>query len=598
LSLIEELKRRNVFKVAIAYIVMAWLVLQVADVILNNIAAPGWIFKVLMLFLAIGLPFAVFFAWAFELTPEGLKREHEVDRARSITTKTGRKLNLLITSVLVLALGYFAYDKFVLSADRDAALIEATLQTVSEQTATEKVSAESDKSIAVLPFVNMSEDTSNEYFSDGISEELLNLLAKIPELRVIGRTSSFQFKDKNEDLRVIGEMLGVANILEGSVRKSGNTVRVTAQLINAENGAHLWSDTYDRNLDDVFKVQDEIAEAVVSVLKVKLLGEALPKRATPQLNEAYDLYLKGRYFYTRLGAEYLVTAQQFFEQAVEADPELALAWDGLAAAYIRQILNGQLPPDDGMALTWNALDRAVALDATLSVTHYRIGFIRMIFDWDWPGANTAFTKALAIDPNFPDALSGEGLLSILLGQKKDAIDYAQRGLQADPLRSSSYHNLGFINYQAGNYPAASAGFRNALELSDGSYTRGNYYLSLVLLAQGKLDEALAECQKETGEQWRLAGLSVIHHAMGRNSESRAALEEMSEKFGDKAAYVIASAYAFRDEIEAAFEWLDRAYAQHDPLLAWMKLDPLLKNLEGDPRLDAMLQKMNLGGLDE
>jgi len=281
LSLIEELKRRNVFKVAIAYIVMAWLVLQVADVILNNIAAPGWIFKVLMLFLAIGLPFAVFFAWAFELTPEGLKREHEVDRTRSITPDTGRKLNLLITTVLVLALGYFAYDKFVLSANRDAALIEATMQTISEQTATEKVPAQSDKSIAVLPFVNMSEEASNEYFSDGISEELLNLLAKIPEIRVIGRTSSFQFKDKNEDLRVIGEMLGVANILEGSVRKSGNTVRVTAQLINAEDGAHLWSDTYDRNLDDVFKVQDEIAEAVVSVLKVKLLGEALPKRATP-----------------------------------------------------------------------------------------------------------------------------------------------------------------------------------------------------------------------------------------------------------------------------------------------------------------------------
>jgi len=189
-------------------------------------------------------------------------------------------------------------------------------------------------------------------------------------------------------------------------------------------------------------------------------------------------------------------------------------------------------------------------------------------------------------------------LKILLGHKKDAIDYAQRGLRADPLKSSAYHNIGFINYQAGDYPVASAGFRNALELSDGSYTRGNYYLSLVLLAQGKSDEALAECRKETGEQWRLAGLSVINHAMGRDTESHAALEEMSEKFGDKAAYIIASAHAFRGEIEAAFQWLDRAYAQHDPLLAWMKLDPLLENLEGDPRLDAMLQKMNLGGSAE
>jgi TolB-like protein len=269
LSLFNELKRRNVFKVAIAYIVVAWLVLQVADVVLNNITAPGWVFKVLMLFLAIGFPFAAIFAWAFEMTPEGLKRESEVDRSQSITPQTGKKLNMMITGVLVLALGYFAYDKFVVSGQRDAALVEATTQAVTEQVATEQLATtpeavkETNKSIAVLPFVNMSDDASNEYFSDGLSEELLNLLAKIPELKVASRSSAFQFKGEKFDLKVVAQKLDVAHVLEGSVRKAGNQVRITAQLIKAEDGYHMWSETYDRSLDNIFAIQDEISAAVV-----------------------------------------------------------------------------------------------------------------------------------------------------------------------------------------------------------------------------------------------------------------------------------------------------------------------------------------------
>ncbi len=293
MSLFNELKRRNVFKVAIAYIVVAWLVMQVADVVVNNIEAPGWVFQVLLLFLALGLPFAIIFAWAFEMTPDGLKREHEVDRSQSITGDTGRKLDFTIIGVLVLALGYFAWDKFVLSVDREAALVEAARQEVSAQVASEEAekpqTTESGQSIAVLPFVNMSSDTEQEYFSDGLSEELLNLLAKIPELRVTSRSSAFSYKGKDFKIADVGRELGVAHVLEGSVRKAGNQVRITAQLIEVENDTHLWSETYDRSLDNIFAIQDEISSAVVDPLKITLLGETpVVTETDPRWNTLLD----------------------------------------------------------------------------------------------------------------------------------------------------------------------------------------------------------------------------------------------------------------------------------------------------------------------
>ncbi len=252
MQLFKELQRRNVFRVAIGYIVSSWLLAQVADLVLENIGAPDWVMQTILLILALGFPVVVFFSWAYEVTPDGIKRETEADSSQSITHVTGRKLDRAITAMLIVALGYFAYDKFVLSAAREAALVEATSQAVTEQAPVEpEVVTNTEKSIAVLPFVNMSSDPEQEYFSDGLSEEILNLLAKIGDLKVIGRTSSFVFKGKNEDLREIGKALGVTTVLEGSVRKSGDRVRITAQLINVSDGSHLWSDTYDRTMTDI-----------------------------------------------------------------------------------------------------------------------------------------------------------------------------------------------------------------------------------------------------------------------------------------------------------------------------------------------------------
>jgi TolB-like protein len=375
LSLFNELKRRNVIKVTIAYIVMAWLVMQVADVILNNIVAPGWIFHVLLLFLAIGLPFAVFFAWAFEMTPEGIKRESDVDRSQSITTRTGRKLDFLIIGVLVLGLGYFAYDKFVVSAGREAALVEATTQAVAEQAATEpKVAANSSKSIAILPFVNMSADKDNEYFSDGISEELLNALVKVNELRVASRTSAFAYKGKEVPITQIARELGVDHILEGSVRKAGNRVRITAQLIDGETDRHLWSKTYERELIDLFNIQEEISNNIVDALKIVLdvdESAAMNRAQRPTDNlEAYELYLRGRYQWRTRRLANIRNAIALFEQAIELDPKFARAYEALASAHgVLPTYTEDVTREESTLAASQAAQKALELDPSLAEAH-------------------------------------------------------------------------------------------------------------------------------------------------------------------------------------------------------------------------------------
>jgi len=571
----SELKRRNVIRVAIAYGLVAWVLLQIADVLFPALSLPDWTVRLVAGLLIIGFPLAVFFAWAFELTPEGLKREHEVDRERSITRTTGRKLDFVVIAVLVVAVALFALDKFVWEVDEPV-----TTSTVA------------DKSIAVLPFLNMSADPENEYFSDGISEELLNLLARIPELRVIGRTSSFQFKGKQEDLRSIGETLGVANLLEGSVRKSGDRVRITAQLISAADGTHVWTESFDRTLDDIFEVQDEIALAVVEALRVELLGESIPVHSSPTVAGAYDAYLKGLFHYRRLNADDLATSLTYFEQALDLDPSMAAAWEKVGSVYINQTLSGTLPLLKGRKMSQDALDRAIELDPMAADAHYQSGFRRMAFDWDWSGTEASMNKALAIEPNHSGALSGLGLLNLAMGRTATAVEFQKQSLRADPLRLASHFNLGFIYYESGQTGLAAEAFKSILEYSP-NLVRGHYRYALALLAQGNPTAALAEAELELGEQWRLAGLAMVYHALGRGEESDAALAELVKRFPDDAAAAIAKAYAFRGETEAALRWLDTAYEQHDPLVPWVRSDPMLANLQNDPKFAAFLERLNL-----
>jgi eukaryotic-like serine/threonine-protein kinase len=447
-------------------------------------------------------------------------------------------------------------------------------------------------SIAVLAFADMSQAKDQEYFSDGLSEELLDVLARVPQLRVIGRTSSFQFKGKHEDLRFIGEKLGVDHLLEGSVRKEGNRVRIVAQLIRASDGSHLWSETYDRALDDVFKVQDEIADAVAQALKVKLLAGRPAERNVPANREAHNLYLEGRYFDERRTKNDYEKAIVSFKRALAADPAFAPAWAGLAWVYARQAGLGVIPAESGSRQAREAAQRAIALDPQLIEAHTAMAYILTGYDWDWAAADAEVREALALEPENPDTLISAGIMARTLGRFDEAIGFYRQAIGRDPLRAAAHNNLGLALYNAGRLPEAEAAFRKLLDLSPG-FAGAQFHLGRVLLTRGQPEAALDAFRKESSEAWRLIGLPIGYQALGRKAESDAALSELTHELAGEWAYQIAEVHAFRGEIDEAFAWLDRAYAQRDGGLSEIKGDPLLKNLEADPRHKAFLRKMKL-----
>ena len=447
LSFFNELKRRNVFRVGIAYIIVAWLVAQVLQLVFESFGTPGWAIKMVLVLLATGLPIALIFAWAFEMTPEGLKREHEVDRSHSIAPQTGKKLNALIFAVMAMALGYFSYDKFVLAPGRDAALVEATTHAVMQQPEAEvEPLVEPDKSIAVLPFVNMSDDASNEYFSDGISEEILNALAKVKELKVAGRTSSFAFKGQSLDLRKIGETLGVQNILEGSVRKSGDKVRITAQLIKVDDGFHLWSETYDRQLNDVFAIQDEIATAILQELKAALLDDTSAiVQSTRTDSEAYDLYLLAKqrmYGRTELTIQ---SAVDLLDKAIAIDPGYAPAYAqrGIAALLSSVTSYGKIPQSLSQTRARSYLDKAVELDGNLAEAWAGLG---LYYNGPPPQpekAIPALEKALAINPNLNNAANWLVLQYWATNRGAESKVLLEQVTARDPLYKPAFGNWTF-----------------------------------------------------------------------------------------------------------------------------------------------------------
>jgi len=448
-------------------------------------------------------------------------------------------------------------------------------------------------SIAVLPFVDMSSEKNQEYFSDGLAEELLNDLAKIPGLRVAARTSSFQFKGKNEDLRTVGEKLNVGDILEGSVRKQGSRVRITAQLIKAGDGFHVWSETYDREMNDVFAVQEDIARSVAGSLKVTLLGGKTAMPSAQGTNaDAYNAYLQGEYFLKRHGKENLEKAIAYYDQAIKLDPGYAPAWVGLAAARSNQADRGYLPVEEGYRKAREAAERALALNANLADAHAAMGGIKMSYDWDWTGADTSYQRALALEPGNAKFVRNAAVLAKTLGRLDEALTQDRRAVELDPLSVPAHNTLGLAAYYAGRPEEAAAAFKKALELNP-QFPNSHALLGQVYLAQAHPQEALAEMEREPEPALRLQGEALAYHALGRKKESDAALAELIAKYQADAAFQISEVYAFRGEADRAFEWLERAYAQRDSGLAEMKGDPLLKSLERDPRYAAFLKKMRL-----
>ncbi|MEJ8569575.1 tetratricopeptide repeat protein [Elongatibacter sediminis] len=435
---LEELKRRNVFRVAVAYLVSAWLLLQVADIVLENIAAPDWVIQVFMLGLGMGLPIALIFAWAFELTPEGIKREKDVDRSQSITHKTGRKLDFTIIGILAVAVLVLLIDRF--RGPVEPASPEPV--TIAEET---EAPAPSEPSIAVLPFVNMSSDPEQEYFSDGISEEILNALARVRELKVAGRTSSFAFKGKDQDLRQIGETLGVEHILEGSVRKSGATVRITAQLIQVDDGFHLWSDTYDRELTNVFEIQDEIATAILDQLKAHLIGlDSAPapgaaQRTDPVVYEQYLLAKQRIYERKRLSIE---SAVALLDKAIAKDPAYAPAYAqrGIAALLLSEYNYGDTKQAEAEIQARLYLDKALQLDPELAEGWSAMGLYHINRPGESPQGIEALQKALAINPNLIDASNWLQIAYGNIGDNARALQILEGMVERDPLYPPGFGN--------------------------------------------------------------------------------------------------------------------------------------------------------------
>ena len=419
MSFFSELRRRNVIRVAIAYSVTGWLVAQVAELALESFGAPGWVMKTLLLFLVLGLPFALIFAWAFELTPQGIKRERDVDRSQSITQETGRKLNYAIIGVLVVALGISVTTHRWTTGEPDAA---------------EASGADGDaKSIAVLPFVNMSDDPNNEYFSDGISEELLNVLVKVEGLRVASRTSSFSFKDKDTPIPEIAKALQVEHVLEGSVRKAGDTVRVTAQLIDVRTDSHLWSETYDRKLEDIFVIQDEISAHIVDALKIALgAGEVVQTYSQPTQNlAAYEDYLRGRHFWQRRGADNIRRAIELFTRATEADPTFARAWSSLGAAHLTTPTYANEPHEDHHPLALKYSRKALALDPNIAEAHAVLADL-LRYDLQWEEAEEHYRRAIELEPKNSTGYLWYAEQLVATGRREAALDNSRKAFELDP----------------------------------------------------------------------------------------------------------------------------------------------------------------------
>ena len=587
---LEELKRRNLVRVAILYLIACWLILEPTHVVFHMLEVPAWANRLVVLLMAIGFPLVLLFSWVYEVTPQGLKLTAQVDPAQSITHQTGRKLDRAIIAVLSLAVVYLAVDKFWLSASRAPASPRDATATAATATLSPAL-AVNDKSIAVLPFTDMSEKKDQEYFSDGLSEELIDHLSHSPDLKVIARTSSFQFKGKSEDIRTIAAKLGVTHLLEGSVRKDGNTLRITAQLIRASDGTHLWSQTYERNVSGIFKVQDEIAGTVAGALKAALANGNGPQREEANMG-AYNAVLRGRYFLRRRTKEDTERALAAFREAIRLDPTYAVAWAKVSSGYNLLGVNGWLPPQEAYAQAKKAIDRALALDPNLAEAHHSLAAISWNYKFDFATAHAEDRRSRELDPGGTAALIAAFADAMAMGRTGEAVDASRRLVERDPLNVGSQQQLANALQSDDRLDEAEKVARAAIEL-DPRAAETHAFLSGVLLAQQHADAALSVAKDEPDEGARLQSQADALWALGRHDESDAAMRQLETQFSATQAYAIAESYALRGEKKAAFEWLDRAFRNREAQMTLIRADTSFRSLREDPRYRALLVRMKL-----
>jgi TolB-like protein/cytochrome c-type biogenesis protein CcmH/NrfG len=576
----SELKRRNVYKVAVAYAVVGWLLVQVATQVFPFLEIPNWTIRLVILLTAFGFPVAVIIAWAFELTPEGIKRTEAADAARQHSR--GGLWIAVVAIAATLSLGLFFLGRYTAGPAMPRLSESATASNLQ-------------KSIAVLPLVNTSGDPSNEYFSDGLSEELIAVLAKVPELKVIGRSSSFFFKGKSGDSAAIGQKLGVANLIEGSVRKQGDRVRIVAELISAADGRSLWSETYDRELKDVFAVQAEIATAVADQMKVKLLGQsARPELVGSSENpEAHNAVLQSDFYFQQQTADSVRKSISFLQEAVRLDPNYALAYAKLSQAW-RQYGASFAINDASKAYdeARQAADKAVSLAPDLPEVRMTVGLLAMNPGLDFAGGEKEFRRVLQSSPNNAVAKNGLALSLLAQGRLTEAEETCREALSLDPLLTTLWYNLGRIMAGTGRYKEAEEACRKGLELQPGA-SRFHTYLATLDILQNRPAQAMANAQLENEGFWRDFAIAMVQQAHGDRSVADAALKDFIARDSKGGEFQLAVLYAIRKEPNEMFKWLDTAYATRDSGMVQLAITPFFIPYRDDPRFTALCQKLNV-----
>src|SRR5438477_3394 len=569
-----ELKRRNVYKVAITYAVVAWLLIQAASILFPTFEAPAWVMKAFVVFLAFGFVISVIISWSFEATPEGLKRTEKIPLDAVLPTWSVRKFAALILIIALFATGLLIFQ-LVRSKSTSRAQVTAA-------------ATPAPKSIAVLPLLNESGDPKDEYFSDGLSEELIAALAQIRELKVIGRSSSFRFKERKEEPKTIGEKLGVATLLEGTVRKQGDRVRIVAELINAADGIELWTRTFDRELKDIFAVQEEIAAAVASSLKATLLGADQRSAANPKTAEAHNAYLQGHYYFQRRNLEDYRKAVGHYDEAIRLDPEYALAYAERSEAWT---LIGDLTGEGKTA--WpkarSDAEKAAAIAPALAEAHAALGWVRFFTEWKFAEGLSELKRAKELSPANPTANDLLARVIVYLGKPDDAEKQARQAVESDPLASAPQTNLARVLWYEGKLDEADAAARKSAELQPSSASSRRWQV-LVAIQRNNAETALREAQSEPDESYRRFELAVAQYAGGDRKAADAALADLIAH-GRGLDYQVAQVYAVRGEKEKAFEWLQIAFDNHDTGMLALLVDPLLRSLSDDPRYKNLLARM-------
>ena len=578
-----ELKRRNVYKVAVAYAIVGWLVVQIATQVFPFLEIPNWVVRLVIALVTIGFPIALIIAWAFEATPEGIKRTEDVDLDAQ---KRAPKKHAWIYVVVV-------------GGALSAALFFLGRYTAGNKKAVAAPNELPQKSIAVLPFDNLSRDPDNAFFAEGVQDEILTRLAKVADLKVIARTSTQRFKSAPENLPDIAKQLGALNILEGSVQKVNDQVRVNVQLINALTNAHLWADIYDRKLTDIFAVESDIAKTIADTLQAKLTGsEKTAISKTPTTNpEAYELYLKGRFFWDKRTGADLQTAIQYFNQAIAKDPTYALAYAGLADAYALLTAYGASSIADSFPQAKAAARKALELDGSLAEAHTSLGQVLLFYDLDFQAAANEFERAIALNPNYATAHHwyGNGPPTVV-GDFDTAIAELKRAQQLDPLSLIINADLGVTFFLARRYDEAITQLRKTIEMEPHFYY-AHWNLGQALELKGQLREALAEYKKaaELNEDPLIVALVARAYAkLGQRDEALKRLEELQQAATRRYVpnYAFALVYAALGDKAKAMDWLEHAYRDHvGPELVLIKVDPMLDPLRGDARFEALAEKI-------